>query len=292
MAAIGKLVRRNLLVYFRDRAGVFFSFLSVIIIIGLYALFLGDMQVMAVEEAAGKVPGIRFMIDSWIMAGLLAVNTITVSLGALAIMVRDQDKKVLRDFLTAPVKRSAIVLSYILSTFIVTTILSLAGLILMEGYILLFGGDLLSAVVLLKVVGVLLLSILNAVALMFFMTTFVRSLSAFSTLSTIIGTLIGFIAGVYVPISLMPTAVQYATMLFPTTHTAALLRQLFMEVPLAEVFAHAPAEAAEEYREAYGVVFKLNGEIITPEATLLYLAGLTVVLIALSVLRVRRMRLQ
>ncbi|MFR1983726.1 MAG: hypothetical protein ACLS4Z_08430 [Christensenellaceae bacterium] len=36
--------KRNLLVFFKDKSSVFFSLFAVFIIIGLYALFLGDMM--------------------------------------------------------------------------------------------------------------------------------------------------------------------------------------------------------------------------------------------------------
>ncbi|HCD44303.1 MAG TPA: ABC transporter, partial [Lachnoclostridium sp.] len=36
-------IERNLKLFFRDRSAVFFYLLSVFIIIGLYALFLGDV---------------------------------------------------------------------------------------------------------------------------------------------------------------------------------------------------------------------------------------------------------
>jgi multidrug/hemolysin transport system permease protein len=291
MGAVRQLVKRNLLVFFRDRAAVFFSFLSVLIIIGLYGLFLADMQVSGIKELAGDVPGIRYMVDSWIMAGLLAVNTVTVSLGALAIMVRDQDKKVLRDFMVAPLKRTAIVVSYILSSLAIGMVISAAGLVLMEAYIVIAGGELLSVLTLLKVLGVTLLGCLSATALMFLITTFIRSMSAFSTISAIVGTLIGFIAGVYVPTSMMPAAVQDAVLFFPTTYTAALLRQLFMEVPMQEVFAEAPASALADYQEAFGVTYRLGGETISPELMLAYLVGLTLLLVAASVVRVRYWRL-
>lgn len=42
MRTITLLTGRNLRVFFRDRAGVFFSLLSALILIALYALFLGN----------------------------------------------------------------------------------------------------------------------------------------------------------------------------------------------------------------------------------------------------------
>ena len=92
------LAVRNLKIFFRDKASVFFSFLSVIIIIGLYVLFLGDVITAGMDE----MPGVRFLMDSWIASGLMAVTSITSTMGAFGIMVEDRARKNSRDFLTAP----------------------------------------------------------------------------------------------------------------------------------------------------------------------------------------------
>ena len=79
---------RNLKLFFRDRAAVFFSLLAVLIIIGLYVLFLGDM----VAGDLTGVPGGRFLMDSWIMAGLLAVTSVTTTMGAVGVVVDDRSR--------------------------------------------------------------------------------------------------------------------------------------------------------------------------------------------------------
>jgi multidrug/hemolysin transport system permease protein len=290
MTGLQNLIKRNLWVFFRDRSAVFFSFLSVIIIIALYALFLADTQVQSLKSMVGDAKDIRFLVDSWIMGGLLAVNTVTVSLGALAVMVRDQENKAMRDFMTAPIRRTTIVLSYIISAFIIGVIISVAGLFAMEVYIVLSGGQLLSPVVLGKLLGVLLLCILNSTAMLFFITSFVRSSTAFSTVSTITGTMIGFLAGIYVPIGVLPQGVQYVIEFFPTSHGAVLLRQLFMEVPLSKVFEHAPANVLTEYDKVFGINFYVGGDPLGPQWMVLYLSVITVVFILLSIWRVRKMK--
>ena len=82
------LLMRNLRVYFRDKASVFFSLLSVLIIILLYALFLGDAW------SSGSIfqgrQGVKHMIVSWSMAGLLAVGSVTSTMGAYGVMVEDR----------------------------------------------------------------------------------------------------------------------------------------------------------------------------------------------------------
>ena len=66
------LARRNLRIYFRDRAGVFFSFLSPLILIALYALFLGNQQVQSLQVSfPGAAPGaVESYINGWVFAGL------------------------------------------------------------------------------------------------------------------------------------------------------------------------------------------------------------------------------
>ncbi|MFQ7077144.1 MAG: hypothetical protein ACLRSW_03970 [Christensenellaceae bacterium] len=81
--------KRNLLVFFKDKSSVFFSLFAVFIIIGLYALFLGDMMA---EQVAGLENG-RFVMDSWISAGLIAITPVTSTMGALGAIIADKESK-------------------------------------------------------------------------------------------------------------------------------------------------------------------------------------------------------
>lgn len=54
--------KRNLKLFFRDKSAVFFSLLAVFIIIGLYALFLGDVWTGGMEGVA-EVPGVDGHLD-------------------------------------------------------------------------------------------------------------------------------------------------------------------------------------------------------------------------------------
>ncbi|HOV70418.1 MAG TPA: ABC transporter permease, partial [Clostridia bacterium] len=85
---------RNLKLFFRDKAAVFFSLLAVFIIIALYALFLSDMQVNQLKVFAGEKTA-RFLVDSWIMAGILAVNSVTITLGAFGVIINDEERKII-----------------------------------------------------------------------------------------------------------------------------------------------------------------------------------------------------
>ena len=290
MGMVMKLASRNIKVYVRNRTSVFFSFLSVIIIIALYALFLGKVQVGAIKQAVGDIGGIRALVDSWIMSGLLAVNAVTISLGALGTMVFDVEYRRFPDFIVAPISRTGVVVSYLISAWVIGLIFSLIALAAGELYILSGGGELLSPLHAIKVVGMLALAVVSSSSVMFLLASFIRSGSAFGTLATLLGTLIGFITGVFVPLGILPDAVQKFVVLVPFSHSAAMLRQVFCDVPLAAVFGAAPSEAKMQYEKMYGINLFWGATEISMTAMLAILAGVTVIFLLLSALKLRNFR--
>ncbi|HCX51540.1 MAG TPA: transporter, partial [Bacillus sp. (in: Bacteria)] len=63
MEALMSLVQRNNKVFRRDKTQVFFSLLSVIIVIVLYAVFLQKMQVDAIERITEATPEVITMVN-------------------------------------------------------------------------------------------------------------------------------------------------------------------------------------------------------------------------------------
>lgn len=247
------LAGRNIKLFFRDRTSVFFSLLSVLIIIGLYILFLGDMMVSEVNELGEDS---RFLMDSWIMSGVLAVTSITTTMGVFGIMVEDRSKKLIKDFSASPLKRSSLAGGYVISAVAIGIIMSIITFILAELYILVYGGSLLPLEAMLKVLGFIILSVISSSSMVFFVVSFFKSSNAFATAGTIIGTLIGFVTGIYIPIGTLPEAVQWVVKLFPVSHSGALFRQVMMEQPLATTFANIPAETLSEFKLSMGVYYK------------------------------------
>ena len=150
------MFKRNIKVFLRDRASVFFSLLSVFIIIGLYALFLGDV-LLSSSIFQGR-SGVKWMTDSWLMAGVLAAGSVTTALGAMGLMAEDRERKINMDFVSSPIKRSEIMGSYILSGFVISVLMTFITGILATVYILSRGGQLPEAVTALKIIGLLILS--------------------------------------------------------------------------------------------------------------------------------------
>ena len=274
-------VNRNLKVFFRDRASVFFSLLAVFIIIGLYVLFLGDVWLQNLPD----MPGAKALMDSWIMAGLLAVTSMTTTMGAFGTMVDDRAHKLIKDFNASPIHHSQVAGGYILSSFIIGIIMTLITLVLAEIYIVGGGGALLTLGALLKVLALLLFSALCNTAMIAFLISFFKSNNAFGTASSIIGTLIGFLTGIYLPIGMLPEGIQFVIKIFPVSHAALLLRQVMMEAPMQTVFAGAPAEMVEGFQQEMGVLFKMGDTVMTTWTSILILLGAAVAFYALSIWR-------
>lgn len=282
MTVIVNLIKRNLKLFFRDRASVFFSFLAVFIIIGLYVLFLGNMMVEGFGEVLGD--NARFIVDSWIMAGILSVVSITTTLGAFGIMVEDKTKNILKDFLSAPFKRSQLAAGYVISSFIIGVIMSIAALIIAEIYIVINGGSLLGFMAFLKLFGVMLLSVFAGTSMVFLIVNFFRSSNAFSVASSIIGTLIGFLTGIYIPIGQFPPAVQAVIKSFPISHAASLFRQIMMEAPMSKAFANAPAEIVTNFKRTMGVTFFFGDKGLSPLINILVLIATGVLFLVLAII--------
>lgn len=284
MTVLANLIGRNLKLYFRDKSSVFFSLLGVLIIIGLYALFLGNIMVKDLQNIAGE--GARFLTDSWIMAGVLSVTTFTTTMGAFGAMVEDKSKKISRDFSAAPVKRSQLAAGYIISSFIIGVIMTVAALVLAEIYIVADGGKLLNTIPLLKVLGILLISALANSSFIFFFVSFFRTTNAFAIASTVIGSLLGFIAGIYIPMGVLPATVQTFIKIFPISHIGSVLRQVMMEAPMSESFSNAPVQAVNDFKSMMGVVFYAGEKQISLFISISIIAGVGILFYILDVIRI------
>jgi multidrug/hemolysin transport system permease protein len=275
------LIKRNLKVYFRDRASVFFSLMAVFIIFALYLLFLGDVWIQNLPS----VPGTKALMDAWIVSGLLAVSSVTTVMGAFGTMVDDRSRKIIKDFSASPVSRGKIVGGYEVASFLIGTLMALLMLALGEMYIVVRGGALLSAGAMLTVVALIVLSSLCNTAMISFLISFFKSQNAFGTASSILGTLVGFLTGIYMPIGMLPEAVQAIIKVFPVSHAALLMRNAMMAVPMQQVFGGAPQMLADGFRTEMGLVFNLGGAPMSTLASVLILVGTTAVFFVLSIIR-------
>lgn len=281
------MISRNLKLYFRDRTAVFMSMLTVLIIIGLYAIFLGNNMEQMFEQAAQKKTGITELVNTWVIAGILSITPVTVSLAVFSIKIYDEEQSIARSFAITPASRWRIVLSYIVSGLVASFLISLVTLVVGEAYIWLTGGAILPLDSWLSLTWIILINVFCCSCMMFFIASLVKKASAFSSVSTIVGTVIGFIAGIYLPIGSLPAAVQTIMKCFPFTYGASSIREIMTKEPLQQVFG-GNSEALKATKEMIGVTIYWGDKTVTMTMSLLFLIGFALVFGILSVIIMKR----
>lgn len=286
------LTKRNILMFVKDRAAAFFSLLSALIIIGLYVLFLAETNIRSIQHLMPvDRETIAYLVNSWVMGGIIAVNSLTVPLGMLGIMVNDETKNRMPGFLVSPISRVQLTLGYIFAAFIIGNALCILTFILSQAYIAASGGSLLTVVQVLKVLGITLASVFSSTCLVFFVVSFIRSASAFSAVSVIVGSLIGFAAGVYLPVGELPDTVQKFMKCIPVFYDSSLIREVFMENPVAKVFKGAPPEVVSSYLKTMGVRIYWGSSLVSDfsKTAVILLSGVVFLILSALVMRKRRM---
>jgi multidrug/hemolysin transport system permease protein len=285
MKSIQALIKRNLLNYLYDPAAVFFSFLSVLILVGLYILFLGTLQVNDIQFSVGEIEGIRWLVNSWLLAGLLVVTSFTVPLSISSNMVMDLEKKVFDDFLVAPIRRSSIVFGYAFSAFIIGVMMTTLTFLVGQVFLVFTGGEWLSLTQHGRVLSYIVLS--NGVfsSLSFLLISFIKSTASVNVVNTIVGTLLGFLAGIYVPFAAFSDNVSNILKLNPAAQLVVLFREALMEGPMAFVFADAPSSIQESYMNVYGVTLEIFEVAWSNQWIILYSLGLGLLMLAFSIFR-------
>lgn len=282
------IVSRNLRLFFRDRLNVFFSLLSGLILFLLYTLFLARLQVDGLSETlpTATTEEIESFIDSWMLSGIVLLTTVTSGIGALSTLVEDRATGRFADFLVAPIRRTHLVLGYLLSSVIVAIIMSSVILVLTIGYLGLLRGVWLSPAAIVASVGVMVLCCAAFTALAAFGASFLRTSGAYSAFATVLGTILGFVAGAYIPVGSLPEGVASAINALPFAQGAMLLRGPFTAETVTAVTG-GNAEASDSLRQFYGIdIFVGSAQV----PIWLAIAVLAVVAIGFSALSAGRIR--
>lgn len=294
MSGVLYFVKRNCLIYFRDKAAVFFSLLSTLIVLGLMVLFLGKANSGELVRILAQYGGARdvaldeknaeYMVQLWTLAGILLVNTVSISLTVLGAMVRDEAEKKSMAFYVTPIKRYKLSLGYILSAWIVSSVMCLVTLAAGELYFWLQGNDLLSVSNLLALCGLILLNTFIYSSIGYVLALFIHSNSAWGGMLTIIGTLVGFAGGIYLNVGAMSEQVATVLKCLPVLHGAGLMRQICTQEILQKTFAGVPEEVVAVVQEKMGIVVVMGENTFSVEEELVFLSVYAIIAVVVAVL--------
>lgn len=296
------LTKRNSLVYLRDRKAVFFSVLSMLIVLGLMVIFLGSMnsqdlvsllrQYGGERDLARDEENARELIQMWTLAGILVVNSVTVTLTVIGTMVQDEEQSRLASFYVTPVRRGKLVLGYVLAAWLTGAGLSILTLAAGEIYMMSQGWGLLPTPVLAAMCGMILLNTFVYASLGYLLAMFIHSYSAWGGMLTIVGTLVGFAGGIYLPMSAFSERLQTVLKCLPVLQGISMMRRVCLEEITETTFQGMPSQAVEIFQEKMGITLTAGEKIISVGAqfSILMLYGILAIGIAVILNKRRKLK--
>ena len=216
--------KRQIALYFSNKASVFFSLMGAWIAFALYIIFLQKNMV----EAWSTVPNPEVMLDQWVMGGVLAVTGVTTTWTGLSRLIKDKENHQFDDFLLTGVSPFSLHVGYLISASLIGLIMQMIMYSLMSAYFYWQDGLVLELNQFPALLGLMLLSSLLGSSLGLIGAHSFKTLEAAERFAMIIGSTSGFLVGVYMPIGGLPDFAQTVIKWTPAAYVAAAFRQILM----------------------------------------------------------------
>lgn len=241
------LIKRNCILYFRNRSGVIFSLMGALISFILYLVFLKDN----IESSWSRIDDTNQLLDTWLMGGTLAITGITTTLSSLSQWTKDKESHVRQDLLITDLGYWPLSFSYILSAAFIGFIMQLIMLAIMGSYFYMADQVSLSWSVWPQLLAVMLLNTLISTLLNALLVSRMGSVDNLGKLATVFGAASGFLVGTYVPIGALPDFAQTLMKCTPGAYIASLFRQVLMADTLKNNFSQ--GSAREHFEKLMGI---------------------------------------
>lgn len=284
------LVKRNVKLFFKDKAMFFTSLITPAILLVLYATFLAkvyrDSFVSSIPEgfALGEKI-INGLVGGEVISSILAVSCVTVAFCSNFLMVQDKVNGAEKDLCVSPVKPSLLSLAYYIANLVSTLLVCYTASALCLVYVSSVGWYMSLSDVLLFLLDVTLL-VLFGNALSSVINFFLTSQGQISAVGTIVSSGYGFICGAYMPVSSFGTGLQRIISFLPGTYGTALIRNHAMRGVLGEMqTSGVPKEIIENIKDSldcniyfFGNEVKIGGMYIILAATVVILLSVYILL--------------
>ncbi len=275
------LTLRNIKLYFKDKMTFLVSLITPLILLVLFIAFLKSTYEDSILSIIKGFDLDQSLIDAftggWLFSSVLATSCITIAFCS-GMMVIDKINRANIDFMVSPVKKSTLQLSYVLanlfSTFIITFVLLIVGLI----YLACVGFYITFVDILLIVFGIIITSLFGTI-LANIIWTFTHSQGVVSGVCTLVSALYGFICGAYMPIRTMGQGMQYFVSLLPGTYATVLFRQGFLNSVLNRMRETLPQGMINGIASGFDVKMSFFGHDVSTLALILVISISTIVLL-------------
>ncbi len=284
MTQLSALTRRHCKLFFKDKGMFFTSLITPVILLVLFATFLGNVyrdsftsampEGFTVDKALIEATAGGEMISS-----LLAVCCVTVAFCSNLLMVQDKVTGARRDLTMCPVRSSTLALSYFFATQIVTLIICYAALIVCLFYLSVVGWYMTVGDIALLALDVLIVSLFGT-ALSSLINCNLSTNGQASAVGTIVSSGYGFVCGAYMPISSFSAGLQKLLSFLPGTYGTSLIRNHTLRGVFAQMEKIGfPSEVLQGIRDSIDCNLYFFGNSVSTAAMFVIMCGTNILLI-------------
>ncbi len=285
MTKIMILVKRNIKMFFRDKALFFTALITPLILLVLYSTFLGnvfrDSFVSMLEGTPAKDAAIDGLVGAQLVSSLLATSCITVAFCSNMLMVQDKVTGANGDFLITPVRPWQTAAAYFTASLFSTLIIAFFAIGLGFIYLAIQGWYLSALDALLVILDSFMLTVFGT-GLSSIINSFLSSQGQISAVGSIVSSCYGFICGAYMPISQFSEGLRKTLTCMPGTYATSLLRNHTMRGAVEELRAEGvPEFNIDLIKEMTDMEIDFFGSTV-PEWTMLLIVSSAAILASLA----------
>lgn len=230
MRSLRFLVQRNIALFLNNKLNIILSFASIPVVVSLYVFFLRDFLTNMVGQSGVSSVYVQQLTDRLMFAGLLIVINTTTCFGIIQICVNDMGTGIRKDFLVAPVTPFSILSGYWITSMLVSCAFTLLTALGGEVFFTYQYGGTLPLFPQMKILMIMIFSsCINSGILLCFAHK-LKSTTTFSTFANLYGTVIGFLAGAYLPYYFYPDWMKSMLLWFPPTQLTSIIRREYISV--------------------------------------------------------------
>lgn len=214
-------IKRNIQIYLKDKTGIFFSLLGMLISLIIYVFFLRSNLISSLSG----IGHVNKLVDIWMIAGLISIVSMTTPLNAFGQKLEDKKNNRLNDFVVNNnFSLASLDTLYVITAIIEGVFSTIIFMFICFGYLYMqYKESLFNSNVLVVIFYSILLIIFSSL-LFSLITSWLTSTSSFSSLSAIVGTLAGFFSGTYIVYGDLPNFMQQVLDVWPGFQIAATIR--------------------------------------------------------------------
>jgi len=291
-----ELIRRNTKLFFKDKGMFFTSLITPLILLLLYATFLGnvykDSFMMSVPEGmpvSDKV--VNAFVSGQLISSILAVSCVTVAFCSNMLMVQDKANGSINDLSISPVKGQTLAVSYYVASFLSTLTICFTAMAACLAYIAVVGWYMSFSDVLLLALDIILL-VMFGTALSSVVNFFLSTQGQISAVGTVVSSCYGFVSGAYMPISQFSDTLQNIIAFLPGTYGTSLMRNHAMNGVFRSMEDEGfPKEIIDLTKDAVDCnIYFFDNKVNMGTMYLILIAAVAVLLCAYIVMNVMRLR--